>query len=292
VSAEIRLGTSSFTADGWQGAFYPKGMKSADYLSHYSTRFDTVEVDSTFYRCPSMEAVKNWAFKTPPGFIFSLKIPRVITHEKILVGCDAEFEEFLNTAAILGDKLGPMVFQFPFFDTEIFDNPVQFLSRLKAFFKRLPKGHKFALEIRNKGWLNVRFADMLRQHNVALVLQDQSWMPGPNELFEKLDPITADFTYVRWLGDRKGIETQTKVWNRTIVDRTADLHSWVEVCLKIQRRGVTQYIYANNHYSGFAPATVELFRSLCKTKGIETPLHAQLPLVLEGFLPFDGANKT
>jgi uncharacterized protein YecE (DUF72 family) len=93
MTAQIRLGTSSFTADGWNGAFYPKGMKSADYLRYYSGRFDTVEVDSTFYRCPTMEAVHNWALKTPPGFIFSLKVPRTITHEKVLAACDKEFEE-------------------------------------------------------------------------------------------------------------------------------------------------------------------------------------------------------
>ena len=96
MSAQIRLGTSSFTADGWSGAFYPKGMKSADYLAFYSSRFDTVEVDSTFYRCPTIEAVNNWALKTPPGFIFSLKVPRTITHDKVLVECDKEFEEFVG----------------------------------------------------------------------------------------------------------------------------------------------------------------------------------------------------
>ena len=85
-------------------------MKSADYLSYYSTRFDTVEVDSTFYRCPTMEALNNWARQTPPGFIFSLKIPRTITHEKILVECDKEFEEFIGAADVLGEKLGPIVF--------------------------------------------------------------------------------------------------------------------------------------------------------------------------------------
>ena len=75
MGAQIRLGTSSFTAAGWPGAFYPREMKSADYLAYYSTRFDTVEVDSTFYRCPTIEAVENWALKMPPGFIFSLKGP-------------------------------------------------------------------------------------------------------------------------------------------------------------------------------------------------------------------------
>jgi uncharacterized protein YecE (DUF72 family) len=101
------------------------------------------------------------------------------------------------------------------------------------------------------------------------------------ELFEKYDPITADFAYIRWLGDRKGIETLTTTWNQTIVDRTADLQSWVDVCEKIQKRGITQYVYANNHYSGFAPATVELFRSLCKARGIETSLNVQLPVETE-----------
>jgi hypothetical protein len=84
-----------------------------DYLAYYSTRFDTVEVDSTFYRCPTREAVNNWALKTPPGFIFSLKIPRTITHEKVLVDCDKEFEEFIGAAKVLGEKLGPMVFPEP-----------------------------------------------------------------------------------------------------------------------------------------------------------------------------------
>jgi uncharacterized protein YecE (DUF72 family) len=137
VSAQIRLGTSSFTADGWNGAFYPKGMKSAEYLRYYASRFDTVEVDSTFYHCPSADAVNNWALKTPPGFVFSLKIPRTITHEKILVECDKEFEEFVSAAQVLGEKLGPMAFQFPFFNDSVFSSPVQFVSRPQTFFKKL-----------------------------------------------------------------------------------------------------------------------------------------------------------
>jgi uncharacterized protein YecE (DUF72 family) len=281
VSTQIRLGTSSFTVDGWNGAFYPKGMKSAEYLSYYSSRFDTVEVDSTFYRCPAIEAVKNWKLKTPPGFVFSLKIPRTITHEKVLVDCDEEFETFVCTVDVLDEKLGPMVFQFPFFNETVFTSPVQFESRLKSFFEKLPRvgDYRFAVEIRNKYWLKPRLLDVLRENNVALVLQDQSWMPRTDELFEKYDPITADFTYIRWLGNRKDIEKLTTTWNSTIVDRTADLQTWVDVCEKIQKRGITQYVYANNHYSGFAPATVELFRSLCKARGIETPVNVQLPAV-------------
>jgi len=278
MAGEIRLGTSSFTADGWNGSFYPKGMKSADYLAYYSTRFDTVEVDSTFYHCPTAAAVTNWALQTPPGFIFSLKIPRTITHEKVLVDCDKEFEQFVTTVDVLDEKLGPMVFQFPFFDEKVFTTPVQFESRLKAFFKKLllVSDYRFAVEIRNKYWLKPRLLDVLRENNVALVLQDQSWMPHPKEL-ENYDLLTADSSYIRWLGNRKDIEKLTTTWNSTIIDRTNDLQTWVDVCEKIQKRGITQYVYANNHYSGFAPATVELFRSLCKVRGIETPLNVRLP---------------
>ena len=135
MAGEIRLGTSSFTADGWSGSFYPKGMKSADYLRYYSGRFDTVEVDSTFYRCPTIEAVGIWALKTLPGFIFSLKVPQTITHQRILVHRHKDFEEFVGTAQELGEKLGPMVFQFPYFNKHVFNSPVQFFDRLKPFFK-------------------------------------------------------------------------------------------------------------------------------------------------------------
>ena len=280
MAGEIRLGTSSFTADGWNGSFYPKGMKSADYLGYYSTRFDTVEVDSTFYRSPTIEAVRNWALKTPPGFIFSLKIPRAITHEKVLIECDKEFEEFIGAAHVLGEKLGPMVFQFPYFNKDVFNSPVQFLDRLKVFFKKLPQtGHKFAIEIRNKWWLTERFADLLKENKVVLVLQDHSLMPSAERVFSTIDLLTADFVYIRLLGDRKAIEAKTTVWNQVVEDKTASMTSWVDVCQMVQRRGIPQYVYFNNHYEGFAVASVERFRRLCAARGIETPLN--VPAVIE-----------
>ena len=86
----LYLGTSSFTAAGWEGSFYPKGMQSRDFLSYYATQFATVEVDSTFYGCSSARTVNNWADRTPEDFIFSVKVPQIISHEKALVGCDSE----------------------------------------------------------------------------------------------------------------------------------------------------------------------------------------------------------
>jgi uncharacterized protein YecE (DUF72 family) len=258
----LRIGTSSFTANGWSGTFYPLGMKSADYLSFYATKFDTVEVDSTFYGTPSISTVKAWNAKTPPGFLFAAKVPRVITHEKVLLDCDAEFNEFVEVMNNLGDKLGPLLLQFGFFNTTVFRGVNDFLARLKPFLQKLPKDHTFAVEIRNKGWLAPPLIETLREHGVALALIDQSWMPRPAQWFEKFDPITADFTYVRWLGDRKAIEQQTKVWDKIIVDRRQELSEWTDVLGKVDGRKVQIYTYANNHYAGFGPATVEMFRNL------------------------------
>jgi uncharacterized protein YecE (DUF72 family) len=95
---------------------------------------------------------------------------------------------------------------------------------------------------------------------VALALQDQSWMPLPSGM--AFDYLTADFTYVRLLGDRKGIERQTKVWDKVIVNRSKELHSWVDVCQQITKRGASVYVYVNNHYSGHAPKTVADFLKL------------------------------
>jgi uncharacterized protein YecE (DUF72 family) len=279
---EIRLGTSSFTADGWNGSFYPKGMKSADYLAYYSRRFDTVEVDSTFYRCPTIEAVRNWALKTLPGFIFSLNVPRTITHEKMLVDCDKEFEQFVTMVHVLGEKLGPMVLQFPFFNEEVFTTPVQFESRLKAFFKKLSLVHdyRFAVEIRNKYWPKPRPLDVLPENNVALVLQDQSWMPRPKDL-ENYDLITTDFSYIRWLGNRKDIEKLTTTWNSTIIDRTADLQTWVDVCEKIQKRGITQYVYAKQSLLRIRDGDGRTVSVVMQGEGIETPLNVEVPAAIE-----------
>src|SRR6266478_2127614 len=260
--ASLYIGTSAFTAAGWEASFYPEGTKPADYLAYYAKHFNSVEVDSTFYRAPSKNTVEGWARKTPPGFIFAAKVPQVITHEKVLVECDAEFKQFVETMDCLGEKLGPLLLQFGYFNRKAFAGVNDFLARLRPFLKKLPKDHKFAVEIRNKNWLVPQFVEALRERGVALALIDQSWMPRPAEWFEKFDPITADFTYVRWLGDRKGIEQQTKTWDKVIVDRHAELSDWAEILGKVHKRKIQIFAYANNHYAGFGPATVEMFQDL------------------------------
>jgi uncharacterized protein YecE (DUF72 family) len=145
---------------------------------------------------------------------------------------------------------------------QVFKNGKEFLARLGAFLKTLPKGYRFAVEIRNKQWLTAEFFDLLRERKVAHALIDQAWMPLVSETFEKFDPIMADFNYMQLLSDRKGIEQQTKIWDKVIVDRSKESMSWVNVCQRMIQRGASTYVYVNNHDAGFAPATVEQFEKL------------------------------
>jgi uncharacterized protein YecE (DUF72 family) len=108
--SQILLGTSSFTATGWQGSFYPEGLRPADYLSYYAQHFDTVEIDSTFYATPNVNVMRSWNAKTPEGFLFAAKVPQEIRNKSVLKDCGEEFKVFLTTMEALGEKLGPCCF--------------------------------------------------------------------------------------------------------------------------------------------------------------------------------------
>lgn len=261
----LLLGTSSFTAAGWEKTFYSPGLDKSEYLRFYAQEFPTVELDVTFYRVPSARMIESWYAKTPPGFILAAKTPQTITHEKTLVECREEMEQFVGVMRGLREKLGPILLQFPYFNKKAFSSAQGFMARLDPFLAALPKGPRYAVEIRNKWWISPTLMELLRGHGVAFTLIDHPWMQPAGELFKRVNPITADFTYIRWLGDRKAIEEQTTSWDKVIVDRGAELKSWVDLCEPIRQRGVTIYGYVNNHYSGHAPATVrrllELFDS-------------------------------
>ena len=197
--------------------------------------------------------------------MWSTTFPQIVTHEKMLVGCEPEFDEFVDRMQLLGEKLGPLLFQFPKF-TKYQIQPDEFSRRLRFLLKRV-KGLptvRFAVEIRNKGWLDERFTDLLREYNVALALTDTSFMPRPWEMKEQFDLVTADFGYVRWLGDRHGIEKTTQVWDKTVVNRESDLKHWVDVLreLVLNKKIRKVFAFSNNHYGGHAPATVKLFWDL------------------------------
>jgi Protein of unknown function DUF72 len=146
----ILLGTSSFTAAGWEGAFYPQGMRSRAFLSYYARQFQIVEIDSTFYGTPSASTVTSWNEKTPRDFIFAVKVPRLITREKVLVACEAVFDEFIERMSLLGDKLGPLL-QFPKFDKWTLESPDEAISQIgdgiAVFYVERAGGRRFEVTV-------------------------------------------------------------------------------------------------------------------------------------------------
>lgn len=171
---------------------------------------------------------------------------------------------------LLNEKLGPLLFQCPHFSKYQLNEPDKFLRGLRLFLKRATAMStvNFAVEIRNRAWLNSRLTELLGEFKVALALTNTSFMPRPWEYKEKFDLVTADLAYVRWLGDRKGIERITRVWDKTVVERTADLRNWVDIfkSMVANKKVLKLFAFANNHYAGNGPATVQLFWDLWQKK--------------------------
>jgi uncharacterized protein YecE (DUF72 family) len=266
---ELYLGTSSWTAPSWEGVFYPPGTPPSRFLAEYARHFRTVEVDATFYRPPAPSTVDGWYARTPPGFLFAAKAPQSITHEKVLVDCQEELGEFLAVMDRLGEKLGPLLFQFKYFKQAEMPGVEAFLERLEPFVAALPTGYRFAVEVRNRSWLVPRLLDTLRSRNIALALIDHPWMPTAVEYRRRPELVTADFAYIRWLGDRYKIEEITTDWNRLILDRTRETEAWIETMRTLLPSVQRVHGYYNNHYAGYGAGSAFLFRRLWD--GTEAP---------------------
>jgi uncharacterized protein YecE (DUF72 family) len=261
-------GTSSWSERSWAGSFYPAGTPPGEYLRHYARRFRTVEADVTYYRVPERRMIAGWDRKTPAGFVLAAKFPRSVVHggedaapdPKTLLSPDVVGEEaaaFLEAMRALGTKCGPLVLQFPYFNRKAFARPDVFLGRLDAFLATLPAEFRYAVEVRNEAWIAQPLLDVLRRHRAALVLVEIAYMAHPAEWARRLDVVTTDFVYARLIGDRKAIEAKTTTFDRIVIDRSESLAQWADLVRELKKRVPATYVYANNHYAGFAPATIE-----------------------------------
>jgi uncharacterized protein YecE (DUF72 family) len=239
----LYLGTSGWSYADWEGTLYPEALPSASRLAEYVKHFATVEIDSTFYGTPRRSTVQKWREVSPEGFHFAAKFPKEITHDRNLVGAEAEVESFIRTMAELGDRLGPLLLQFP----PSFD--VEGMGVLEDFLERLPEGFRYAVEVRHRSWLGSDLPEMLSERGVALTLIDYPRMP-------RMEETTADFSYIRWLGDRREFpEGHTHLKK----DRDDDLFWWSELVGRFLEEGRIVFAYANNHYQNHSPSTLERF---------------------------------
>jgi uncharacterized protein YecE (DUF72 family) len=252
----IRFGTQGWNYDSWVGPFYPSGTRPAEYLRLYARAFDTVEIDATFYAIPSAATVRGWRGRVPEGFTFALKLPQEVTHERRFRRGTDVVREFSDRARELGPHLGPILIQCaPSFGPSEFPALAEFLPTLDADLA-------YAIEFRQRGWVQDAVLELLRAHGVAMVLSDARWIPRNTVLAMASQP-TADFAYVRWMGpDREIVD-----YSRIQVDRRVELDAWARVLPGLQARVRTVYGYVNNHFAGHSPATL---RDLQQRLGIPT----------------------
>lgn len=184
-----QTGTSGFAYKEWKGSFYPADIKPPAMLSYYAQRFNSVEINNTFYRMPAKDVMHSWRDQVGPDFRFVLKASQRITHRKRLKDAADDVSYFLATAAELGDRLGPTLFQLP-------PNLKLDLPRLRDFLALIPSTHRAAFEFRHPSWFDDAVYDALREHGVALCVADtdetEEGMPTSSAL-----PSTASWGYVR-----------------------------------------------------------------------------------------------
>lgn len=269
MAATIRLGTQGWNYDAWLGAFYPTGTKAPDYLGVYSRAFSTVEIDSTFYAVPSVRSVRSWGNKVPDGFKFALKLPQEITHDNRLRESDDLTNLFLDRARELDDKLGIVLIQLgPDFA------PAE-LPALAAYLPTLPtKEIAFAIEFRQRGWINDGVLALLREYNVALTLTDARWIPR-KQMLALAETPTSQTAYLRWMGPNRDFTDYSHIQ----VDRTRELSAWATAIKGLQTRVKTIYGFVNNHFSGHSPESVrQLQRLLGQTPVMPDQLGEQISL--------------
>lgn len=243
--AHVHIGCCGWHYDDWRGPFYENDTDTDQELGSYAITFDTVEIDSTFYGIPLATTVHQWYQRTPARFRFAAKVPRSVTHEGPLAEGTREFRAFCTVMRGLGQKLGVLLIQLPPSFT------AQSAGMLDDFLDQLPTDIRFAVEVRHRSLFTDDVYDMLRHHRVAWVISDITGLPIAEE-------VTADFSYVRWMGNRDDV----RVFDRETINRSAELVAWRERIIALREQVSEIFGYFNNHYSGHAPATAQRFKEM------------------------------
>ncbi len=289
----LKIGTCSWKYESWKGLIYDQGKtyRSQDFLADYAKRLPSVEVDQWFWslfpagvRLPEPRDVRRYAESVPDDFIFTVKAPNALTLTHFyskLDGADKAFagkpnasflkiellERFLERLALLGKKLGPVMFQFEYLNRQKMATPEAFLEAFGTFIDKAPKGPSYAIEIRNPNYLTPAFFDFLGEKGLGFVYLDGYYMPPIGSIFEKFKPLTAGFSVLRLQGgDRTGIEKETgEVWTRIVQPKPEGIRAAAAITVENIRKKIITFVNVNNHYEGSAPLTIERFLEALST---------------------------
>ena len=257
----IHIGTSGFLYEHWRRRFYPPSSRAAE-LEYFAARFDTVELNVTFYRMPSSATFRSWAERVPAGFIFAVKASRYLTHIRRLQQPRESVGFLLDRARELGDRLGPILLQLPP-DLEV---DVAALAETLAAF---PPDIKVALEPRHRSWFCDEVRDLLAERNAALCLADRRGPLGPSWR-------TADWSYLRFHGGRAA--------PRPCYAEHA-LEQWAVRLREVSSAASTGYVYFNNDHDGCALRDAAVFARALLREGFQV---GRIPVVSDGVLTDPG----
>ena len=225
----LYIGTSGWHYDHWWHRFYPEKLTKAKWLQFYASHFTTVELNNSFYRLPSEAAFTNWRDSSPANFTFAVKVSRFITHIKRLKNTEEAVETFVSRAKILGEKLGPLLYQLP-------PNMHRNDERLESFLSILPRELKHVFEFRHQSWLEQEVFETLHKYNIGLCVFDMPSLSCPLV-------ATADFAYIRFHGS-------TGLYFSCYSDE--ELADWSKRLASLAANLKAIYIYFNNDAEAFA----------------------------------------
>jgi uncharacterized protein YecE (DUF72 family) len=238
--SRILIGTSGWTYDGWRGPFYPKDVPKKDWLAWYAEAFPTTEINGSFYRTPSLDAVRNWREQTAKPFLFSWKASKFITHWKRLSEKSDNSIALMETRLkALSPKVGAVLFQLP----PRFEKNRE---RLELFLAMLPRCYPYAFEFRHKSWYDDDILDLLHARDVSLCLSDHHDAPSPWQ-------VTARHVYVRGHGP-------TGRYRDRYPEKT--LRTWARDIRKWKRQRRTVFVYFDNDQKSAAPKDAQRLMEL------------------------------
>ncbi len=237
TEGHLHVGTSGWSYRHWRGDFYPAGLAQRRWLTHYEERFDSVEVNATFYGLLRPNVFSAWARDAPPGFVFALKGSRFLTHVLRLNNIESGLERFFERAHLLGEHLGPVLWQLP-------PNLERDHALLEAFIERLPTRIRHVFEFRHASWFEEKTYALLRASGAALCVAHRGAESSP-------DVATADFVYLRFHGTDKRYDGA--YGRRRLTPWANRIRAW-------RTEGVDVYAYFNNDIGGHAPRDAMLLR--------------------------------
>lgn len=238
------MGTSGWHYRHWQGRFYPEGLAPEAWLGYYAARLPCVELNNSFYRLPTTQAIRAWVQATPGSFLFAVKASRLITHMKKLRDCRQPLAVFLGTVAHFGAKLGPLLFQLP---------PRWHVNaaRLQSFLEGLPPGHRYAFEFRDPSWHTPQVYRLLAEYRAAFCLFQLGDLCSP-------EVHTTDLVYVRLHGPQGPYAGRYG---------PRELEAWARRVVGWQAQGREVFVFFDNDEQGYAVQNARALLRRCEALG-------------------------